>query len=172
MGKCFLIPDSPSPKAWYVPRLKTCLHRSSSHSTYDLFHKDGFLWLRNNAQGPETAVLSTCGSRPLLPVEGPFPWGHRWPTGNRDVRTTGGKSGKATLRTRRMNEFRSVVSTTRGTLLKGHSVRNGTEIHWPGEDELDGHEGPRDSSVARRSPRFRSIWPEQVTSPCSRTGFH
>lgn len=60
----------------------------------------------------------------------------------------------------------SVVSTTRGTLLKGHSVRNGTEKHWTG----DGHEGPRDEGVAQRSPRFCSIWPEQVTSPCSRTG--
>lgn len=63
LGKCFLIPDSASPG--YVPRLKTCLHRSSLHSPYDLFREDGFLWLRSNAQGPKTAVLHLWVQTPL-----------------------------------------------------------------------------------------------------------
>lgn len=37
----------------------------------------------------------------------------------------------------------SVVSTPRGTLVKGHSIRNGTEKHWTGEDDGAGHKGPR-----------------------------
>lgn len=66
--------------------------------------------------------------------------------------------------------FGSVVSTTRGTLLKSQSLRNGVEEHWTGEDDCDRHKGPRDSGMTQRSPRFCSIWLVQVTSPCGRTG--
>lgn len=61
-----MLPDDHSHSHGYITLLQARLGRSSLQSTYDLFLKDGYLWLGNNAQGPRATVP------PLLWGKGPF----------------------------------------------------------------------------------------------------